>query len=136
MLVRWNSRPAHISRWFDEALWPTITSQSLAPAADVREDGKAFTIAIELPGVKVDDVAIEVAGNTLSVTGQKKSLPESEADRALRVERRFGSFERTFRLPEQVDKDGIVAAAADGVLTITLPKTEKAQPKTIAIKAA
>jgi HSP20 family protein len=138
MLVRWNARPTQINRWFDEARWPTSGQEHApaAPAADVLEDAKTFIITLELPGVKTEDLAIEVAGNNLVVKGEKKSTKQDQSDRTLRVERRFGSFERTFRLPEQVDTNAIVATAADGILTITLPKAERALTRTIPIQAA
>lgn len=134
MLVRWSARPARFNRllndafavatgvdgWFDRP-WP--------PAVDVAEDTKAYSVAIELPGVKAEDLKIEVDGNRLTVKGEKKVETEEKTDRVHR-------FERVFTLPDTVNAAGIDAKAADGVLTLTLPKTEKSQPRAIAVRAA
>ena len=141
MLVRWNARPAQINRLLDDAFavangvdgW---FDRPWTPAVDVAEDPKAYSVAIELPGVKAEDLKIEVDGNRLTVKGEKRVETEEKSDRVHRFERRFGSFERVFTLPDTVNTSGIEAKVADGVLTLTLPKTEKAQPRSIAVTAA
>jgi len=102
------------------------------PAVDVTEDAQAYRVALELPGVKAADVKVEVDGNRLTVSGEKKL----EVDTPTRSERRYGSFSRVFTLPETVDTSGIDARSQDGVLTITLPKVEKAKPRQIAVTAS
>ena len=133
MLVRWNARPAQLSRLLDDDGW---FSRPWAPAVDVAEDAKAYSVAIELPGVKAEDLKVEIDGHRLTVKGEKRVETEDKTDRVHRFERRFGSFERVFTVPEAVDSSAIEAKVADGVLTLTLPKSEKAQPRSISIKAA
>jgi len=140
MLVRWNARPAYFNRLWDDAFgghgvdgW---FDRGWTPAVDVSEDPKAFSVAMELPGVKAEDVKIEIDGNRLTVKGEKKAETEEKSDRVYRFERRFGAFERVFTLPETVNAEAIEAKVAAGVLTLTLPKTEKALPRSIAVKAA
>ncbi|MBL8985316.1 MAG: Hsp20/alpha crystallin family protein [Gemmatimonadales bacterium] len=147
MLVRWAARPAQpmnswreINRVIDETFglgqgdgW---FDRAWAPAVDVTEDQKAYLIALELPGVKPDDVKIHLDGNRLIVSGEKKQEAEERTDRLHRFERRFGTFSRTFTLPETVNTEAIEARAQNGVLTLTLPKSEKAQPRTIPVSAS
>lgn len=147
MLVRWAARPAQpmnswreINRVIDETFglgqgdgW---FDRAWAPAVDVTEDQKAYLIALELPGVKPDDVKIHLDGNRLIVSGEKKQEAEERTDRLHRFERRFGTFSRTFTLPETVNTEAIGARAQNGVLTLTLPKSEKAQPRTIPVSAS
>src|SRR5690606_34202197 len=99
------------------------------PAVDVTEDAQAYRIALELPGVKAADVKVELDGNRLTVSGEKKV----QIDTATRSERRYGSFNRVFTLPETVNGEAIEARSEDGVLTVTLPKVEKAKPRQIAV---
>lgn len=147
MLVRWAARPAQpmnswreINRVIDETFglgqgdgW---FDRAWAPAVDVTEDQKAYLIALELPGVKPEDVKIHLDGNRLIVSGEKKQEAEERTDRLHRFERRFGTFSRTFTLPETVNTEAIEARAQNGVLTLTLPKSEKAQPRTIPVSAS
>ena len=144
MLVRWMERPTEsrrawreVNRLFDETFG--LANGAVAPngggwlpAVDVTEDEQAYRVALELPGVKASDVKVEVDGNRLTVSGEKKL----EVDTATRSERRYGSFSRVFTLPETVDVGSIGARSQDGVLTITLPKVEKAKPRQIAVTAS
>lgn len=141
MLVRWSARPAQLNRLLDDAFGVANGvdrwfDRPWTPAVDVAEDSKAYSVAIELPGVKAEDLKIEVDGNRLTVKGEKRLETEEKSDRVHRFERRFGSFERVFTLPDTVTTSGIEAKVAAGVLTLTLPKTEKAQPRSIAVTAA
>lgn len=144
MLVRWMERPAEsrrawreVNRLFDETFGLANGNgaqhgNGWFPAVDVTEDAQAYRVALELPGVKASDVKVEVDGNRLTVSGDKKV----EVDTPTRSERRYGSFSRVFTLPETVDTNGIDARSQDGVLTITLPKVEKAKPRQIAVTAS
>jgi HSP20 family protein len=105
-----------------------------APAVDVTEDPKSYTLAIELPGVRAEDVTIEIDGRRLTVSGEKRRGADERTGQNYRFERRYGTFSRTFTIPETVAVEGIEATSRDGVLTLTLPKVEKAQPKKIDIK--
>jgi len=150
MLIRWTDRPTQrmphgwreINRLLDETFGlPAAANGSepirgWAPAVDVSEDSKAYTLAIDLPGVRPEDVKIELDGKRLTVSGEKKLERDEKSDRLYRFERRFGSFQRVFTLPETVATDSIEARVEHGVLTLVLPKVEKAQPRSISIKAA
>lgn len=111
-------------------LWQPL-SQSWAPATDLTETADAYIAEVELPGVRKDDVSIELTGQELTVTGEYK---DSGAEgRALRRARRAGQFEYRVMLPGKVDADKITASLADGVLTVTVPKTETEKPRRIQI---
>jgi hypothetical protein len=102
----------------------------------VREDKEHLTITVDLPGVKPEDVKISVEGQVLTVRGEKRQVSEQTDERWHRYERSYGSFERSFTLPSTVDADRIQATAEHGVLTISLPKIEKAKPREIPVKAS
>jgi HSP20 family protein len=108
------------------------------PAVDVSEDDKAFKIAAELPGLDEKNIEVSVIGDTLVLKGEKTQEKEEKGKNWLVSERSYGSFQRRFELPDDVDRDHIDAAFAKGVLTLTLPKTTEAQKKQkkIAIKAS
>lgn len=104
----------------------------ITPAVDISEDDRAVTLTAELPGMKEEDVEVVLREDMLTVKGEKKSEREEQKENYYLTERRYGSFERTFRLPETADVDKIKAAIADGVLTVTIPKkaeVEKAERK-------
>lgn len=102
---------------------------------DVYEDEKGYLLSLDLPGVPVSEVQIEVVDNRLSLRGERKLDNADKREGYHRIERSFGSFTRTLVLPKDVDVDGIAAAGKDGVLTLTLPKKPAAQPRRIEIKA-
>jgi HSP20 family protein len=107
-----------------------------APSMDVSETPEALVVKAELPGVDPKDVEISVSGDTLTLKGEKKEEKEEKGKTWHRVERSYGSFVRSVRLPSAVDPDRITAEAREGVLTVMLPKTEKAKTKRIEVKAA
>ncbi len=106
------------------------------PPVDIFEQEDAIRILTEVPGVKPADVKISVEGNVLTISGQKEQVAEEEAERVHRYERTYGTFERTFTLPAMVDAGAIQATYEHGVLTVTLPKVEKAKPRLIEVKVA
>jgi HSP20 family protein len=107
--------------------------QSWAPLVDIEEADDAYVLKAELPGVKREDVSIELAGNELSITGEIK---EQERNGVLRKKaRRTGHFEYHVRLPEQVDDGNVDAKLGDGVLTVRVPKSQRAQRRKIEVKA-
>ena len=106
---------------------------SWTPAVDIHETEDGFVIKAELPGVSKDDVSIDVHQNTLTLRGQRKHEAEVKQDKYHRVERAYGSFQRSFVLPTVVDQDKVQATYKDGVLELHLPKSEAAKPKRIAI---
>lgn len=119
---------------------PSVTSWLGAPlpSVDVAEADKAYTITAELPGLSAGDVDVSVANGSLIIKGEKQSEKKTEEKNYYLSERSYGAFERSFYLPEGVDRDNIKAEVANGVLTVTLPKTEAAQAKAkkIEVKAA
>lgn len=118
-----------------------LTSRDLSwvtsPAVDVVEKEKAYEVTAELPGLDEKNIEVKVANGTLCIKGEKKEEKEEKQKDYYLSERRFGSFERRFQIPEGVDGDKIEASFAKGVLTVTLPKTAAAQAaeKKIAIKS-
>jgi HSP20 family protein len=109
-----------------------------APAVDVAESEKAYEITAELPGMDEKDVEVNVANGRLTIKGEKKDEKEEKKQDYYVSERRYGSFERSFGLPDAVDAGKIEAAFKNGVLKVTLPKTAEAQKpaKKIEVKAA
>src|SRR5919202_463252 len=103
-----------------------------APLVDIEEHDDAYVLEAELPGLKRDDVEIELVGNELAITGDIKEKERTGIVR--RRTRRTGRFDYRVTLPEQVDPDQIEASLADGVLTLRVPKSQRAQRKKIAIK--
>jgi HSP20 family protein len=104
-----------------------------SPALDVSETDAEVRVSAELPGMTKDDVQISLVGDRLTIQGEKKSEKETKGEHFYRMERSSGSFQRSLRLPAAVDADKVDAVYKDGILTITLPKTEKAQAKSIPI---
>jgi len=104
------------------------------PAVDIAEHDDEFTVKVELPGVSKDDVKITVDSNMLTVRGEKKQEKETKKENYHRVERSYGSFQRSFTLPTAIINDKIDAAFKDGILTVHVPKAEEAKPKQIEVK--
>ncbi|OZJ02609.1 hypothetical protein BZG36_04282 [Bifiguratus adelaidae] len=100
-------------------------TQSARPAVDVFEDDKALTIHAELPGVKKEDIHLDVSGNALTLSGETRQAQEFKDQNTHYQERRFGSFNRSFPLGDNVDKENVQAKFEDGVLSVTLPKVQQ-----------
>src|SRR6185295_2330848 len=107
-----------------------------APSVDIAETPEAFEIKAELPDVRKEDVKVSVEEGQLRISGERKQEKEEKGKRFHRVERSYGSFMRSFSLPENVDDSRLSAEYKDGVLKVVLPKTEKAKPKAIAVKVS
>lgn len=107
---------------------------NFTPAVDVLETEEAYAIDLDLPGVKRESVSIEVMDGVLHVRGERARRVVEQGG-FHRTERRFGSFERAFRLPKNVEGTEITARSVDGVLTLTLPKKPEAQPVRIEVQA-
>jgi HSP20 family protein len=105
-----------------------------APLVDITEDDKEFLIKAELPGLKRDEVKVTVEDGVLSISGERKTEKEEKNKKFHRVERSYGSFLRSFTLPDGADATKVNAEFSDGVLNVRLAKTPKAQPKSIEIK--
>lgn len=110
------------------------TKGAWLPAVDVREEEKSLAIDVELPGIKPEEVTIDVENGVLTLSGEKRAeREEKEKGRYHMVERTYGSFLRSFQLPPGVDESQIKAEFADGLLTIRIPKTALPQPRRIEI---
>jgi HSP20 family protein len=103
------------------------------PSVNISETDNSVVVTAELPGVKQEDVDITIVNDVLTLKGEKKEEKEEKKENYHRIERRFGSFQRTINLPTGVQADKAKATCKDGVLTITVPKSEEARPKTIKI---
>lgn len=110
----------------------------LVPAVDVVEKEGAWTLTAELPGLDEKAVDVSIADDVLTLKGEKTETREEDDKGTHVAERRYGAFTRSFRLPEDVDRDGIAAEFAKGILTVTLPKLAEAKKETtrIEVKAA
>jgi len=109
---------------------------SFVPAVDVYEDEHSLTLKLEVPGLNEEDINVTLENNTLTVSGERKFEKEEKEENFHRIERRYGSFTRTFRLPNTVDSEKVEAGYEKGVLKITLAKRAEAKPKTIKIASA
>ena len=107
------------------------SAQVWVPALDVWETETDVVYAFDLPGLKEAEISIEVADDTLTVTGERRRATEEQSDRFFRYERRYGSFSRAVGLPAGVDDSKIAAAYKDGVLEVRVPKPEEAKPRRI-----
>ncbi len=104
-----------------------------APVVDIRENKEAFEIDAELPGLSRDDVKVTVHDGVLNIQGERHKVKDTGDHTQHRVERVYGSFQRRFTLPDNVDENSIQARFQDGVLHLTLKKAEPAQPKAIEV---
>jgi HSP20 family protein len=127
-----------IDRLFETPLaeWAR-TSQLLSgwtPAIDIYEDKDNLYVRAELPGMKREQIEVSLHEGTLSISGERKGENKHEGAEVYRAERFFGRFQRTVTLPAPVSPEKVKAQYQDGLLTITLPKTEEAKPKRIDVK--
>lgn len=102
------------------------------PLCDVEETDKEYVLEFDLPGVKKDEINIEVVGNQIVVSGERRQEKKEEGKQH-RMERRYGSFQRVFTMTDEIDPNRIEASFDNGVLRMTVPKSEEAQPKRITI---
>jgi HSP20 family protein len=117
-------RPVLKTGW-TEGVW--------SPTVDISEDKENVIIKSEMPGMSKDDVKISIQDNVLTLKGEKKQEKEEKDKNYHRIERNYGSFCRSFQLPTSVKSDKVKASYKDGVLSVTLPKTEEVKPKEIPV---
>ena len=142
-LIRWE--PARemmtlreaMDHLFDDAFTRPLTIRDgwSAPAIDMYQTDDEIVVKASLPGVKADDVQINVSGEVLTIKGESKQMEEKNEKSWHMREQRWGSFERSVALPTEVVSDQAKAEFENGILVITLPKAEEVKPKTISIKA-
>lgn len=111
-----------------------MTVAEWSPLVDITEDDKEYLIKAELPEVKKDAVKVTVENGILNITGERKFEKEEKGKKYHRIERSFGSFVRSFTLPDDADANKVSAECRDGVLLVHLAKSEAAKPKQIEVK--
>ena len=121
--LAWNREPGEELR---ESVWQ--------PPVDIYEDAELVVIKAELPGIDQKDIEVRIENNTLTLRGERKHDQEIQKENFHRVERFYGSFQRSFSLPQGVDQEKVKATCDKGVLTITLPKKEETKPKQISVE--
>jgi HSP20 family protein len=104
-----------------------------APALEMHEDKDNFTVRVELPGLKREEIGVSLQDGVLVISGERKEEKVSEGTEVHRQERFYGKFQRALTLPAPVAADKVKAAYKDGILTVTLPKADEAKPKQIAV---
>lgn len=113
-----------------------LTVADWMPIVDISETDGEYLIKAELPEVKKEDVKVTVENGVLTIQGERRQEKEEKGKKYHRVERSYGSFVRSFTLPESIDEGGVRAEYKDGVLNLHLPKSEKVKPKAIEVKVA
>ena len=114
--------------------WPRVFEGRTHPLVDLKEDEKSLVVEAEMPGMAADDFEISLVDGGLVIKGEKKKEKEEKGENYHRLERVYGSFHRIVPLPCQVDRDAITARYRDGVLTVTLPKSQTEQARTIKVE--
>lgn len=144
MITRWDpfremmSLSDRMNRLFQENNFPTARGEealgtSFMPPVDVYEDEHGITLKMEVPGIDEKDIDIRLENNTLSIRGERKFEKEEKEENFQRIERRYGTFTRTFTLPATVDTENVQADYDRGVLSIRLSKRAEARPKQIKV---
>jgi HSP20 family protein len=146
-LVRWRDRgelspwaplrdlEGQFNRLFGElARDYDLFDRGWAPAVDLKENEQEYSLEADLPGMKKEEIDITVVDNVITLKGERKHETETKEKDYHRVERRYGSFERSFEIPGGFDADKIAAHFDNGVLRVTLPKREESKPKQIEVK--
>jgi len=144
-LIPWTGRGdlttlrREMDRVFDRFFegWPFRVSaegREWAPSVDVSETAKKVVVKAEVPGMDAKDIDITVTGDILTIRGERKQVKEEKEENFHRIERSYGAFSRSIRLPAEVETDKVDAAYKDGVLKITMSKTKKASAKKIEVK--
>jgi len=140
-LVRWDpfrdleSLQEDVNRLFQESMArprrEAPAARVWAPPVDVVEDDDKIVVKAELPGMKREDIDIELSGEQLTIRGERKFESEEKKDNYVRIERAYGQFQRTFTIGVPVKSDQVKAAYKDGLLEVTIPKSEEIKPKKV-----
>ena len=121
-----------INRLFDDVL-PDLPT-SFAPAAEISEQVDAYQLKVEVPGMEVNDLDIEVTKDVVSISGERKQENHSAENGVTKSEFRYGKFKRVIPLPGEIQNDKVVAEYNNGILSLTLPKTEAVKNKVVKVK--
>ncbi|MBN1574306.1 MAG: Hsp20/alpha crystallin family protein [Deltaproteobacteria bacterium] len=145
-LIRWDpfrdllSLQDRMNRLFEESMTrnkvfeEALTTGVWSPVVDIYETDTSVILKAELPGMTKDDIIIEINENNLILKGERKFQKDIKEENYHRIERSYGTFSRSFTLPDTVDKDKVSASFKEGILEITIPKIEGAKPKQIEIQ--
>jgi HSP20 family protein len=120
---------------FDRVMGRALSRDTWMPALDVRESEDRYEVHVDLPGLDPDDVNVTFEDGMLTVSGKRLFREEDRGDTWHRIERGFGTFARSIRLPQTADPERIEASFDKGVLTVVVPKTEQAKPRTIQVRS-
>ena len=148
-ITRWdpvrelNEFQTRLAPFFGRSVLPAIqdesselmTSSEWAPLVDIAEDDKAYLIKAELPEVEKNDIKVTLERSILTISGERKAEKEEKGKRFHRIERSYGSFVRSFTLPDDADGEHVSADFKNGVLHVKVLKTEKSKPKQIDVKS-
>ena len=143
-IVRWDpfadisQLREQVNRLFEQSLTTSghepASMRTWAPTVDIEETKDALIIHAELPGIKPEEISIQVEGDTLTLRGERQIQREEKDKQFVRVERAYGAFQRSFTLGIPIKTDEVNACYNNGVLDITLPKAEEVKPKSIQVK--
>jgi HSP20 family protein len=144
-LTRWTPAAdlVHFGRLFDEAFSDMLrplgqaegaAQRSWVPPVDIRETENHVVLALDLPGLRKEDVNVTLENSVLTIAGERRFESDQKNETLHRLERAYGAFTRSFTLGSQVQADGLEATFQDGVLTVQVPKAEASKPRRIAIK--
>jgi HSP20 family protein len=120
---------------FDRLMGRAFSRDAWMPPLDVRETENGYEVKVDLPGLEPKDVSVTFEDGMLTISGKRQFEKEDKGDTWHRIERGFGTFARSIRLPQTADTEKIEATFDKGVLTVSVPKTEQAKPKTIEVQA-
>ena len=137
-LDRWSNLRDELNSFFDTPFWSGLdrTGQLFtgwSPALDLYESGDHFVAVVELPGMRKEAINISLHDGTLTISGERKAEKSSNGETPQRTERYVGTFRRSIALPGRVHPNKVSATYQDGILKVTLPKTEEAKPKQIQV---
>jgi HSP20 family protein len=143
LLTRWDpfrelaTLQNQMNRLFQDSFGPgreeALTTASFAPAVDIYEDEQNITLKVEVPGIDEKDIDVRLENNTLTIRGERKFEKEEKEENYRRVERQYGSFSRSFTLPNVVDTENVHASYDKGMLEVRLAKKAEAKPKQIKV---
>lgn len=144
-LVKWepfrefDDMLSRMERYTGKLGWPNLRRETFAttewaPKVDIVETDKEYTIKAELPEVNKEDVKVNIENGELTISGERKQEKEEKDKKFHRIERYYGSFMRSFTLPDNVDEANIKATFKDGMLNLSLPKSAQAKPKAMEVK--
>ena len=144
-LIKWQPKPMNVFDDMDTMIhsffntdwnFPVRDTRNWSPAVDVKETDKSFVLTADIPGLTKKDIKVNVANGKLSISGERTYETDQENDNYHYRERRFGTFDRSFKLPDTVDEEKISASFKNGILIVALPKHANILPKEREIKVS